>query len=496
MSICSIKALLLQKNKTSKRTGVVDNIKIKLLYGASFAFILLNVIFIVNEIYWFMALPMALMVMLFFFFSLDKLLLAIVFITPFTFKYRNEAMGFTIDIPTEPIIVAIMCLFFLKLFYEQRYDMKIIKHPVTIILIINLLWMFVTSVTSELPLVSFKFFISRLWFVVTFYFVLIQLFKQPEKIRLFLWLFATSLVIIITYITIQHSTYGFERQVGTWVVRPFFNDHTNYSAVLALVAPVFIIKAFIGEYSVLRKRIALIFFLVFVMGIIFSYSRAAWVSIAVAFAAFWILALKIDYKLIFAGLILLIGTAFIFQDDIIMQLERNRQDSSGDFREHAQSITNISSDASNLERINRWRAAARMFEERPILGWGPGTYQMVYAPFQLSQDHTIITTNFGDLGNAHSEYLGPLAESGILGMLSFMALALWVIVTGVQNFKRAPTREHRWISLGITLGFITYFIHGFLNNFLDTDKASVPFWGFMAILVAIDIYHTPKRVKK
>ena len=472
---------------------MTEKFKINLLYGASFAFIALNVLFIANEIYWFMALPMALVIVYFFFFSLDKVVLAIVFLTPFTFKFRHEGMGFTVDVPTEPLIVAIMGLFFLRLIYEGNYDRKLLRHPITILLIINLAWMFVTSVTSEIPLVSFKFFISRLWFVVTFYFVLIQLFKQPEKIRLFLWLFGSALVLIILYITFKHSAFGFDRQVGTWIVRPFFNDHTNYSAVIALVAPVFIFMAFNSKYSIFRQRVALIFFAVFIMGIIFSYSRASWVSIAVAFGTFWILALKIDYKLIFAVLILIAGTAFLFQDDIIMQLERNRQDSSGDFREHAQSITNISSDASNLERINRWRAAVRMFEERPVLGWGPGTYQMVYAPFQLSQDHTIITTNFGDLGNAHSEYLGPLAESGLPGMLSFMAMALWVIITGVRNFKRAHTRELRWISLGLTLGFVTYFTHGFLNNFLDTDKASVPFWGFMAILVAIEVYHSGER---
>jgi len=52
---------------------VTDTFKIKILYGASFAFIALNVLFIANEIYWFMALPLALLVMLLFFFSLDKL---------------------------------------------------------------------------------------------------------------------------------------------------------------------------------------------------------------------------------------------------------------------------------------------------------------------------------------------------------------------------------------------------------------------------------------
>jgi hypothetical protein len=34
---------------------------------------------------------------------------------------------------------------------------------------------------------------------------------------------------------------------------------------------------------------------------------------------------------------------------------------------------------------------------------------------------------------------------------------------------------------------ITYFVHGALNNFLDTDKASVPFWGFAAFIIAADL---------
>jgi putative inorganic carbon (hco3(-)) transporter len=238
---------------------------------------------------------------------------------------------------------------------------------------------------------------------------------------------------------------------------------------------------------------SMVVFAFFVVGIIFSYSRASWVSILAGFAAFWVLVLRISYKLIFAGLILVFGVLMLYQDQILMNLERNRQESSGDFREHAQSISNISTDASNLERINRWRAAYRMFLERPVFGWGPGTYQMVYAPFQLSQDHTIITTNFGDLGNAHSEYLGPLAESGLPGMLLFMALALAILITGITNFKKAQSREFRWISLGITLGYVTYLTHGFLNNFLDTDKASVLFWGFMAILVAIQVYYSESK---
>jgi O-antigen ligase len=179
----------------------------------------------------------------------------------------------------------------------------------------------------------------------------------------------------------------------------------------------------------------------------------------------------------------------MFRFQFIDKLEKNKQDSSTDFVEHIQSISNISSDASNLERINRWQSAIRMFEERPVFGWGPGTYQFVYAPYQRSKERTIISTNYGDMGNAHSEYIGPLSESGVLGMLTFVAIVITVIVTALRVYKRAQNRQIKILVLSFLLGLMTYYVHGLLNNFLDTDKASVPFWAFTAIILALDIYH-------
>ncbi len=463
------------------------------LYWGTSLFTALNIALILVDVYWLAALPFALVIMLLFFFSLDKLIYLLVFLTPFSFKFVHEGLGFTIDIPTEPVIVAVMFLFLFRLAYEQHYERRVLKHPVTIILLLNLLWIGVTTVTSEIPLVSFKFFISRLWFVVTFYFVAIYLFDHPRHMKRFMWLFASSLVVVVIIATVKHYQLGFERDIGYWVVRPFFNDHTHYSAVLAMIAPFFIVMAFNRADSALRKRVALIIFVIFCAGILFSYSRASWVSLMVAFAGFIILVFRVQFRFILAGIILVLASLYLFQTEIVMHLERNQQESSGEFAEHVRSISNITSDASNLERINRWRSAYRMFEDRPVFGWGPGTYQFVYAPFQRSEDYTIITTHFGDLGNAHSEYIGPLSESGLPGMLLFIALSLAVLATGVKLYKKASTREMRLIALGITLGFITYFAHGLLNNFLDTDKASVPFWGMMAILVAMDVFFEKRK---
>ena len=121
------------------------------------------------------------------------------------------------------------------------------------------------------------------------------------------------------------------------------------------------------------------------------------------------------------------------------------------------SISNVSSDASNLERLNRWSCAWAMFLERPIAGWGPGTYQFEYAPFQTAALRTKISTNNADLGNAHSEYLGPLAEQGVLGFMSMVALLLAACQLGFKCYHTLTDPNERALALGLFLGLVTYF---------------------------------------
>lgn len=115
-----------------------------------------------------------------------------------------------------------------------------------------------------------------------------------------------------------------------------------------------------------------------------------------------------------------------------------------------------------------------------------------YAPFQISYEKTIISTNEGDMGNAHSEYLGPLAEEGVLGPITLLAVMIATIITGFRAIHRTRANHPLLYTIGLAaiVGLFTYYFHGVLNDFLDTDKASVPFWGFTALLVAIDVYYS------
>ena len=92
--------------------------------------------------------------------------------------------------------------------------------------------------------------------------------------------------------------------------------------------------------------------------------------------------LKIRFKSLFIAFGTVLILLMLFWNQIQMGLAQNSEESSADFKTHISSMTNIKSDASNLERINRWNCAIRMFEDKPIFGFGPGTYMFVYAPYQ------------------------------------------------------------------------------------------------------------------
>lgn len=446
--------------------------------------------FIAMEWYYFMALPILLLVVWTAFFRLDAVLFFVVACTPLSINLMDtEFGGIGLYLPTEPILLGIVILFFFRLITGKSIDRRIFTHPVSLLIYVYLTWTFITSISSEYPLVSFKFLATRLWFIIPMYFIGVHLFSNKEHIKKYFMLYLFPLLAVIIYTFIRHAELGFSKQAGHWVMDPFFKDHTVYGAVLAMFFPVLAGLLLLRTRSNLLKALLYLGMLILVVGIIFSYTRAAWVSIAAAIALLALMLAKFRLHTILVGALALSALFWITKDDILIAMEKNDQDSSDNFIEHVESISNVSSDASNLERLNRWDAALSMFEERPILGWGPGTYQFAYAPFQLSQSETVISTNNADAGNAHSEYLGPLAEQGVFGMLLFLALFWAVARLGFKLFRETRSKEMRILGVSAFLGLFTYFVHGILNNYLDSDKASIPFWGFIAVMVAIDLYH-------
>jgi putative inorganic carbon (HCO3(-)) transporter len=301
---------------------------------------------------------------------------------------------------------------------------------------------------------------------------------------------------LVIFTLVKHASEGFVRSSSYSVSWPFFPDHGMYAAAIAFCVPVLAFYTFNGRafrFNYLWLPIAGFFLLILLFGIVVSYTRATWLSLIAAMGIFLVLKFRIRYSWILLSLAVVSIFAIIKQDDILYSLEANKQGSSDEIEGHVKSVSNISTDPSNLERINRWKCAARMVEKRPLFGFGPGTFVFNYGTFQKSSELTIISTNSGDLGDAHSEYFSALSELGIPGFVFWLCTVFISMGTAFKVIYKSAQRAVRLTAMMAILGLITYFFHALLNNYSQFDKIAVPMWGFMAIIVALDIFYLRKE---
>ena len=436
--------------------------------------------------------PLGLLVVWLFVVRLETGLMCMAMLTPFAIDVALMPKT-ELSMPVEPMMILFTLFFFFRVLVARNYDTRILRHPVSILLLASLAWMAVTSVTSELPFVSFKYLLARIWFVVPFYFAAVQIFREKKRIGQFYWAYAIGLGIVILIATAKTLGNFSDLQTLHRVMRPFYNDHTAYGCAIALLVPASVHFIFGGRWKGWQRALTLLLFALLCTGLFFSYCRAAWLSVLGAIGMYVLIrmGMKVKWMMLLFGLG--VGAFFIYQNDVLYKLGKNHQDSSYDLAGQVKSISNISTDASNLERLNRWASAMRMWREKPVMGCGPGTYQFLYGKYQKSYQLSVISTNSGNLGNAHSEYIGPMTEQGLPGVLLIAALFLTTFATGVRVYRTAKDRDIARLALAFTLSLLTYYIHGVFNNFLDTDKLSVPFWGFTAVVVALDLYSEKKE---
>jgi O-antigen ligase len=480
--------------------GLLSGYPKALLWGILISFIAINSIMLALEIYYVPLVPVIFLFLVLGLLAVDKFLLVIVFFVPVSVPLSRLVEGLSIDmyLPTEPLLAGLLLLYMIKYMMGDRIDLKVLRHPVTLAVYFHLAWMFISSLTSSDLLVSFKMLASRLWFIAGFYLLATLLFRNEKRMHTYVWLYVASFTGVIIYAIINHMQYGLDNQVMAHrVASPFYKDHTSYGATLGLILPVLAgLFLLIKREAINTRFLMVLLILLFSFATVVSYTRATWISILAAIGFWAILKLKIRFEIVLVGAAILVGLFFSLRTQLMIQLEQNRVESSGEFSEHVQSISNISTDQSNLERLNRWSCAVRMWKDKPVFGFGPGTYQFEYGSYQRSYEKTRISTDFGTRGNAHSEYLGPLSESGVFGLLSILLVIGTTLYTGIRVYFISHKRSIRIFSLAVLVGLVSYYLHGLLNNFLDTDKISALFWGFTAMLVAMDVYHKEKKEEK
>lgn len=125
-------------------------------------------------------------------------------------------------------------------------------------------------------------------------------------------------------------------------------------------------------------------------------------------------------------------------------------------------------------RLALWRAAIRMFQASPVFGVGYGSYESRY-PQYLDLDFF-----GGAVIQAHNLYLQLLAESGVIGLLSFIALvgvAIWLAVRGHIAAHDNESRFAAALYVGVGMALIGVLIHGVVDVlFYASAQFALLFW--------------------
>ena len=408
------------------------------------------------------------------------------------------AIGFSqhqVNVPSEPLLLLISALLGVWFFTQGWWSRSFYRQPITIVSILMLFWLFVSSIFTALPLISAKYIFTTFLHCWVFFHGLPILFDQrPGYLLRFIQQYAASFLLILLFAWTVHAQYAFRIDASVLVARPFYFDHGLYSScLLLLLGPIF--SLFLLSYQ--RKTsytyahwVWLLLSILFSIGVYLSFSRAAWLSALLSLLVLVILAVfKPKFKTILLSFAVLLTGILLLGPTLLSSLGQNKSiGRTGDQWEHLSSVTNLTSDVSNLERINRYSCAWRMFQDRPFTGFGTGTFQFAYLDYQRPEEMTRLSVTTpgkhraGMGGGAHSEYLQLLAEAGLPALLLWITLIFAVLWTVTQINHNSPSSWQSTLSLGVCFSLLTYFIHGLFNNFLHYDKVAALFWGLLAVL--------------
>ena len=318
-------------------------------------------------------------------------------------------------------------------------------------------WLAVSACFSTMPLVSWKYWSVEAghWWVFA---VGVAMF--PEIWRRAFRLFAFSMAGVVIYTLVHHSFYHFRADQALLAPMPFFPENTLYAATVGMVV-----------LGLNKERAWLMLF--FLIGLFCSFCRAAWLSVAMTGIVGLLLVFREKWRLFaFVGMAFFTAT-FLFKGQI---------------------FDGMAKDVSMLERLNRYACALRMAHDRPWTGFGPGTFQFQYIPYQRPEEMTRISATepvlerspatYGRGGGAHSEYLQALAEAGWPGLLLWLALTAAVLWAGFNSFFREKTKERQWFALALTLSLLTLFLHGLVNNMLHDGRVAALVWGQVGLLAS------------
>lgn len=403
-----------------------------------------------------------------------------------------EIGSFGTDLPTEPLIVGLMLLFFIDRAYNKssEHETKFSRHILIWFLAFHWLWILIAAFVSNDFVVSIKFWLAKTWYIIVFVFLTARYIRTEADFKKMFWVLLLPLGLATVYVVMKFKSLGFAFDEVNESVVPFFRNHVNYAAILALFVP-FIVLAMTWY-----KRFSFLWFFLLgaalwmLVAIQLSYTRTAYIALILAVAAYFAFQWKL-IKYVSAGAIMfmIFGISWLVQDNKYINFAPNFQKTitHNEFDDLLQATYKFQ-DISTMERVYRWVAGYHMVQDEWLLGFGPGNFYNYYKGYTESAFRTYVSNN-PERSGIHNYFLMTFVEQGIFGLIILIAMLFAVLIKGEVIYHQTPIAKtvRRTIIMSALLSMVVIYAFLLINDMLEAAKIGAIFFINIAVLINMDL---------
>lgn len=309
---------------------------------------------------------------------------------------------------------------------------------------------------------------SKIMEYIMLYFIVAEFISDITRLKKVLIVAFTSLIMVAIDCLFQYL-FGYDllrlwpleagRVTGSFQMPGDLGGYLGPFLCLSLALSVVRFKERKSRYTL---RILSVLLLTLLIG---TFSRGAWLGFLVGVG---FLGLTENRKIIYFTMAILIALAVVLPHII---------DAPYDILARAKSSFKLSG-LSNSDRKLMWQVAWQMIKDRPFFGQGFSTFMGNFAKY--GQEYRFFKEQ-GQIPYAHNCYLQIAAETGIVGLISFLFLIGTFLWRSLASLRKMKKRFSHAVLSGITAGIIATLTHSTFDTNLYSLQLSVLFWFMLSI---------------
>jgi len=414
----------------------------------------------------------------------------------FYLLFISLAISIDIDLPggialnffTEPLQLLLTGVALLLALHKGKsINSEYITHPISISLLMHIAWIAIAVYFSGDILLSVKYLLSKIWYVIPAFYLTIKLVKDVRDVQTIIWCTLIPLLFTITVIMIRHAAVGFSFEGINYVLGPFYSNHVLYASMIAVCFPfVWFMRKWYPTFSIKWWFLAASF-LIMTVAIYLSYTRATMGSVFIVFGMYYVVRWRLTKPAFLIAVTTLFSLFFwLGNDNKFMNYTPNFERTITHQRfDNLLEATLKGQDISIAERYYRWIAGIYMVGEKPVFGYGPASFYNQYRPYTLSSWKTYVSDNKGKSG-IHNYFLMILVEQGIPGLFFFLLFSFILFAKGEQIYHRQHDEQSKHIVMSAILSLAIIYSLLVINDMVESDKIGVIFFFCAGLLVKYD----------